>query len=168
TASQLTTVPVDEEINGFTYLGLDDYQDDLNAKRKPMRDFLPSSFDESKVTPVQRQNEKGRTVRSGKFPDLKAALQAFSASMKRRRALFLEDAQAAGYGAPSQEELVYWTYIYYNAGVEIGKGMKGGKGQLLKYKGKRKLGDWITKKEYPNAMKLLDSYRMIRELGVFK
>ena len=69
-----------------------------------------------------------------------------------------EDGTAAE-SAPTTDELVYWTYIYSNAGENNGK--------LEKYRGKRKLSDWITKGEYPNAIKLLESYRMVSEMAIF-
>jgi len=66
-----------------------------------------------------------------------------------------------GYATPTHEETVYWTYLYYNVGVN------GGKKQLIKYQGKRKLSDWIKKKEYPNSIKLLQSYRMVKDMKIF-
>ena len=86
-------------------------------------------------------------------------LQALAASLKRRRALFRADVQTHGYASPTTDELVYWTYVYSNSGEF--------NGQLKKYKGKRKLADWITKSEYPNAIKLLESYRMVKAMKIF-
>lgn len=40
-------------------------------------------------------------------------------------------------------------------------------GQLKAQKGKRKLADWIAKGEYPNSIKLLESYRMIKAMKIF-
>ena len=79
--------------------------------------------------------------------------------MKRRRAIFLDDVKTYGYAKPTTDELVYWTYVYYNAGEF--------NGQLKKYKGNRVLSDWITKKEYLNSIKVVDSYRMIHAMKIF-
>jgi hypothetical protein len=71
-------------------------------------------------------------------------------------AKFLSDAKKYGYATPTTEELVYWTYVYYNSGMYTG--------QLKKYKGKRKLKDWITKGEYKNAIKVLQTYQAAKDL----
>jgi hypothetical protein len=98
-------------------------------------------------------------VKSATFADLLTGLQGLAAYLERRRKLFLADVTTHGYAAPTEDELVYWTYVYFNAGEFTG--------QLKKYKGKRKLGDWIAKKEYDNAIKVLESYRMLRAMKIF-
>lgn len=161
TKAQLAGVRTDRPVSGFAALGLDDFMTDMAAKREPLTGHLPAGFDSTKVTEIRRTNEQGREVRSARFDDLKTALQAMSAMLKRRRALFKADATANGYAAPTEEELVYWTYLYYNAGEF------GGKAQLEKYKGKRKLADWITAGEYPNSIKILKSFRMLKAMKLF-
>ncbi len=123
---------------------------------------MPKGFDLKKVKEIKRINEKGRTVRSGEFPNMLMAVQGLLAMLKRRRALFKQDAKAFGYATPTQDEIVYWTYLYFNAGEF------GGKKPLKKYKGKRKLSDWIKKKEYSNSIKLLQSYRMVKAMKIFR
>jgi len=159
TAAQLNTVSTSGQVSGFGALGMDDFFTDLTAKNEPLSGHLPKGFDVSKVRKDAQTNEKGREVESAVFPDLKMALQALAASLKRRRAIFRADAKKHGYAAPTTDELVYWTYVYSNVG-EFNK-------QLEKYKGKRKLADWITASEYPNAIKLLESYRMIKAMKIF-
>ncbi len=161
TEAQLKAVKVTNGISGFDYLGLDDFMTELSAKRKPLTGFLPAGFDLKKVKEIKEINEKGREVKSGKFPAMLMAVQALLAMLKRRRKLFTEDAKANGYNTPSREELVYWTYLYFNIGEF------GGKKQLEKYKGKRKLSDWINKGEYSNSIKLLQSYRMVKAMKIF-
>ncbi|WP_242040958.1 DUF4157 domain-containing protein [Leptolyngbya sp. FACHB-261] len=160
-ATQLQGVRTDQSISGFDYLGLDDYETELSNKRAPLTTFLPPSFDRSKVRPLTEINEKGRAVKSGDFPNLTMAIQALAAMMKRRRKLFQDDAKIRGYTAPTQDELVYWTYVYFNVGEF------GAQQQLEQHKGKRTLSDWITKGSYPNAIKLLQSYQMLRDMAVF-
>jgi hypothetical protein len=159
--AQLAAVRTTKAVSGFGYLGLDDYGDEVGAKRHPLTEFLPPGFDRSAVRPATRNNEYGREVHSGEFPTLLSALQALAAMLERRRALFLEDAAASGYPKPTEDELVYWTYVYFNAGVP------GGSEQLRKYRGKRKLGDWAARGEYSNAVTLLQSYQMLRDMKIF-
>lgn len=161
TEAQLKSVSVAKTISGFDYLGLDDFITDLSAKREPLKGFLPVGYDLSKVKEVKRINEKGREVKSGEFPNMLMAVQALSVMLKRRRKLFLEDVKANGYSTPDRDELIYWTYVYFNVGEF------GGKQQLKKYKGKRNLADWIRKGEFPNAIKLLQSYQMVQIMKLF-
>jgi negative regulator of replication initiation len=133
----------------------------MNAPREPLSKFLPAGYDPKKAQEVRHINEKGREVRSAEFADLKTALQALLAMLKRRRTLFEQDAKAAGYATPTEEELVYWTYVYFNFGEF------GGKQQLQKFKGKRKLSDWISNQEFPNSIKLLQTFKMLKAMKLF-
>jgi hypothetical protein len=157
TDAQLRSVSVTGPIFGYDYLGTDRFFLDMNAARVPGRNFLP--YDPRRVVLDTRRNEKGTLVESALFPDLTMGLQGEAAMLRRRRALFLADVRAYGYAAPTRDELVYWTYVYYNVGEF--------NGQLKKYAGKRRLGDWITKGEYPNSIKALESWRMLRDMAIF-
>ena len=159
TQAQLAGVSTSKAVSGFDYLGVDDFWTDMSAKREALSGHLPSGYDLTKVSHEARTNEKGRVVDSAKFPDLLTGVQGLAAYLKRRRKLFLADVATYGYAAPTDEELVYWTYVYFNVGEF--------NGQLKKYKGKRKLGDWIAKKEYDNAMKVLESYRVLKSMKIF-
>jgi hypothetical protein len=161
TEAQLAGVKTDKSVSGFDYLGLDDIVTELSSKRHPLTEFLPADFDRSKTTDLHKINEKGRRVQSMQFPNLLMALQGMVAVLKRRRKLFLEDAKELGYATPTEDETVYWTYVYFNSGEF------GGKADLAKHKGKRKLSDWITSKVYPNAIKLLESFQMLRKMNLF-
>jgi hypothetical protein len=161
TKAQLATVRTDKPISGFVALGLDDFMTEMNAPREPLSKFLPAGYDPKKAQEVRHINEKGREVRSAEFADLKTALQALLAMLKRRRTLFEQDAKAAGYATPTEEELVYWTYVYFNFGEF------GGKQQLQKFKGKRKLSDWISNQEFPNSIKLLQTFKMLKAMKLF-
>jgi hypothetical protein len=132
---------------------------DMDAKRFPQRSSLPKGFDLSKVTTEKSINENNREIDTPVFPNLLMAVQALAVMLKRRRKLFLEDAKNNGYATPTTDELVYWTYVYFNFGEF------GGKAQLEKYKGKRKLSDWITKGEFDNAIKVLQSYQMLTKMS---
>jgi hypothetical protein len=161
TETQLKQVSVTKKVSGFVYLGLDDFFTELKTRRQPLKALLPSGFDLSKVKKDARINEEGRTVQSGIFPNLLTAIQALSAMMKRRRNIFQEDRKSLGYPSPNRDELVYWTYVYYNAGIN------GGKRALKKYKDKKNLSYLINKKNFPNAIKLLQSFKMVKEMKLF-
>jgi len=156
--TQLFGVSTTKSISGFGYLGTDDFFTELTAK-EPLTSFLPKGYDTTKLTRDPRTNELNRTVESAIFPNLRMGLQALAAMMKRRRKIFRDEVVAHGYSTPSTDELVYWTYVYYNAGEF--------NGQLAKYTGKRKLSDWITNSEYPNAIKLLQSWQMVKTMNIF-
>ena len=156
---QLMAVSTTKAVSGFQYLGTDDFWTDLTAKRMPLSGYLPQGYDLTRIEHESNRNEKYRWVDSARSPDLIMGLQALSAQLRRRRDIFLADATRFGYSTPTTDELVYWTYVYFNSGEYTG--------QLVKYKGKRKLSDWITKGEYPNAIKLLESYRMVCKMNIF-
>ena len=157
--TQLAAVSTTKSIPGFAYLGTDDLFTELTATKEPLTAFLPKGYDTTKLIRDPRTNELGRTVQSAIFPNMKMGLQALAATMKRRRKSFLDEVKTHGYSTPTTDELVYWTYVYYNAGEF--------NGQLAKYKSKRKLSDWITKGEYPNAIKLLQSWQMVKTMKIF-
>ena len=161
TLLQLANVEHHDPIAGFAHLGIDDFWLDLHAIDEPLTRHLPIGYDISLLAHQSAWNEETpkRLVDSARFPTLMMGLQALAASIKRRRALFVADASAFGYAAPTRDELVYWTYIYSNVGENVS--------QLEKYQGERKLSDWITKGEYPNAIKLLQSFRMIEKMAIF-
>jgi hypothetical protein len=163
TMAQLTSVSTTNAVSGFGHLGIDDFWLDLHAKSQPLSVYLPVGYDVSVLRHQSAWNEEEpkRLVDSAVFPNLAMGLQALAASIKRRRALFLADVKAFGYAAPTTDELIYWTYIYSSAGAN------GGHGQLSMYHGRRNLSDWITKGEYPNAIALLQSYRMIEKMALF-
>jgi hypothetical protein len=164
TEAQLTTVSTAIPFSGFGFLGADDFWLDLHATRHPMSGHLPPGFPLASVLHQAAQQEPkdgkpGRIVDSAVFPNLKVGLQALVASLRRRRTIFIEDAIKYGYAIGSRDEIVYWTYVYFNFGEN--------NGQLEKYQGKRVLSDWIKAGEYPNAIEVLESWRMINEMALF-
>jgi hypothetical protein len=167
TEPQMATVRVDTPVSGFGALGLDDFFTDLDAPRMPIRALLPSGFDTTALTPATAVNEKGRTVNTVEARDLRSGLIALAASLTRRRALFLADAKLLGYPSPTHEEMVYWTYVYYNSGEYGGhRTLKAHGPAHPKASERRRLEDWITRREYPNAIIVLDSYRAVVRSGI--
>ncbi|MBV9990037.1 MAG: DUF4157 domain-containing protein [Alphaproteobacteria bacterium] len=179
--SEMAGVRVDKKVSGFGELGLDDFFTELGATRQPLKNFFPSGFTEKNVTESTNTNEKGRTVRSADAPDLKTALQGLVAVLSRRKALFLEDVATHGYPAPTGDQTVYFTYVYYNTGPgdpKLGDGTSkdnGGYQTLSRHRPahptvseRRGLQDWITKGEYSNAIHVLQTYQVIVASGVLK
>jgi hypothetical protein len=179
--AELAKVKTTNPVQGFNQLGLDDFFTDLDQKRQPLKDSFPPGFDQSKVTEQKNTNEKGREVRSANAPDLKTGLQAMVALLSRRQAIFQEDRRALGYPDPTGEELVYFTYVYYNTGPgDPAKGdgtaaENGGYQTLSRHRpahpktGQRRvLNDWISKGEYPNSVKVLETYQVVTGSGVLK
>jgi hypothetical protein len=161
TVAQLDSVSTTKPVDGFAYLGLDDFRTDLDAGQVPLRNLLPPGYDLSKLVPIDRRNEFGTIKHSAIFPDLRAALQGLVAMVKRRRQLFVTDADRLGYTERGSDEVMFWTYLYFNPGEYAGRA------QLTKYRGRRKLADWIAAGEYPESQKVLASYRMVREMKLF-
>ena len=159
TTTQLAGVSTTKSISGFSYLGTDDFFTELTASAEPLTKYLPPGFDPKEATKDPHTNEHGRTVQSAIFPNLKMGLQALSATMKRRRALFRADVSKYGYANPTNDELMYWTYVYYNSGEF--------NGELKKHKGKRVLNDWIKAGEFSDSIKVLQSWQMIKEMKIF-
>ena len=175
--TELRTISVDRPVSGFQALGLDTFFTELGYTNQPLRTFFPTGFDESQLTEVSRVNEFGTPVRAADAPNLRTGLQAMISILSRRRALFLEDARNLGYPQPTNEEIVYWTYVYYNTGpgdrAHPNAQGDGGYQTLYRHRpahpdnsARRNLSDWINRGEYPNAIKMYQSYRMIVESGI--
>jgi hypothetical protein len=177
TDAQLASIRIDRPVSGFDALGIDTFFTEQGFTHQPLSSFFPPGFDPSRMTEVSRINEKGTTVRSASAPDLRTGLQAMLAMLSRRRELFLEDAASLGYGSPTPEETVYWTYVYYNSGpgtrADPGAEGDGGFQTLHRHRpghptpsARRRLSDWIRLGEYPNAIIVHQSYRMLIETGI--
>lgn len=162
TKAQLDTFDTTRRVDGYQYLGADDFMTELDARRQPLRASLPPDVDLSQVREHKNFNEKHREVHSGDFPNLLMALHGIAAVLRRRRKLFLEDAKKHGYATPTTDELVFWTYLYFNTGEF------GGEKQLRMHKGKRKLSDWIPSTDFPNPTIVLASYRMLKSMDSVK
>jgi hypothetical protein len=139
---------------------MDDFVTDYENKDNLIKNAVPAGFDK-KFTEVPNVNEKGRSVRSPNFINVDSALKGFAASFARRRKIFLNDVKTFGYPASSKDELVYWTYLYYNPGEFAGRG------QLKKFKGKRTFSDWIKKGEYPKSLVALTNFKTLEDLKLF-
>lgn len=118
-----------EKINGFSYLGLDNFSDDIS--RLKAGGYLPGNFNEGDEYTVSEEvlpaseSGAGKTVRSAEFKDINTAMIALKATLSHRRDAFLIDAERIlGKEAAAKitgEEKDYWTYYYFNAGEGNGK-----------------------------------------------
>ena len=121
-----------EEIDGFYALGLDTFG--TNAKVMRNLGYLPKDFvQEEKYKVSVHHNELGEEVNSGVFSNFREAFVAKASEYAWRRDAFLKkDVSDLGlsWEALSQDEVDFWTYVYYNAGIGTGKKM------LTSYKNK--------------------------------
>lgn len=104
---------------GFGSFGLDIFGDEvahLKAEGYLRRDF-------SEYTPLRECQEGNKMVNTAKFKDNRAALEAFCATLSRRKALFLRYAKNQGREASSftPEQSFFFTYLFFNAGEERAK-----------------------------------------------
>lgn len=179
--AQLQSIRIDRPVSGFNALGLDTFFTELNYTTQPLRSFFPPGFLETQLTEVSRVNEFGTSVRSANAPNLRIGLQALLSMLSRRRALFLEDARNLGYPQPTNEEIVYWTYVYYNTGPgnrsNPASSGDGGYQTLYRHRPanpvaaerRSSLSDWIRRgDEYENAIVVYQSYRMIVDSGILR
>jgi hypothetical protein len=111
-------------VNGFAYLGLDTFGSDDDTLRS--LGYLPADFVKGDQYTTQfNVNEKKVKVESGVFNSIEYAFTAKAAEYAWRQQLFFEDAQTMGVDAKtlSQDEVMFWTYVYYNSGQGNGKEM---------------------------------------------
>ncbi|MBL3659111.1 hypothetical protein, partial [Fulvivirga sediminis] len=100
-------------------LGTDDFGSEFVRYKK----YLPKSYNEgsseadllhdAEFIQDTRINELGQQTQSALFKDLESALWAFGATLAHRKDRFLAKAKALGYGNPTEDQLAYWTYVYY-------------------------------------------------------
>jgi hypothetical protein len=118
-----------------------------------MKEIIPNPWNEE--TPP-------RQVRAALAPNLKMGLQAMSAEIQRRRALFGDDRTKLGYPAPTEHQLVYFTYVYYNAGKGAGStALNNHRPGHPDPAQQRTLQDFIERREFANAIQFLVMYRSV-------
>ncbi len=117
TYSNHGTVP---GLNGFSIGGLDWFGGEYSHIRDA--GFLSGDF-ESKFTVSYTTNEKGESVPTANFNNVDAVFEAFAATMLYRQHRFLKDIQNEGIGQDdiSREEILFWTYFYFNGGEGKGR-----------------------------------------------
>ncbi|MDB4927874.1 MAG: hypothetical protein JWM10_358 [Myxococcaceae bacterium] len=167
-ADQRDHVSVSAPISGYGVLGTDRYFDELTERRQPLRGFLPTGFDESRIQEERHRNERGEEVRSVRSPDLLTSLQVMAAIIARRQALFNGDRTRLNYSDPTEDERVLATYIYYNPGQNHGRRLlERQRPDASAAPAQRSLGSRINFSEYPDAQRVLLNYRVVRALSLF-
>lgn len=118
-------VMINNRINGFNYLGTDDFGGDF-SRYQP---FLPTTYNEGDEFDIYNAtNELGQPVISADFKNLESGLLGIGAVIAHRKNKFLTDASGLGYSSPNIDQIVFWTYIYFQ-----GEGR--GKNYLIANKG---------------------------------
>lgn len=126
-----TSLKTDKLVDGFQSLGVDDFGSEASRYSA----YLPDDFNEgtlaTRINPITREtityipeadaefasrtyiNELGENTQSAIFRDMRSAVEAFCATVAHRQATFIRHKNEFGYGAPTEDQLIYWTYVYY-------------------------------------------------------
>jgi hypothetical protein len=122
--NHFTHVDTTQPVSGFGMLGTDTFASAADGLKRS--GLLPAWFQEGRDYTVDTQtNEKGEAVRSANFPDLKRGLIALRAMLADSRQHFLNDAKTVlgptKAAHLTQDQVDYFTYVYFNAGAGFGK-----------------------------------------------
>ena len=116
------------QVFSFHSLGLDHFYS--NLPKLIELGYLNSEFNEGDefTKDELRINESNQIVKPVVFTNLTNAMQAFSAELNWRRDRLISDANILNYGLPTADQLMFWTYVYF-------QGMHNGKTLLTANKG---------------------------------
>lgn len=122
--NRFTHVDTSQPVSGFVELGVDTFATSAAGLKKS--GLLPAWFKEGvDYTVTESVNEKNENVKSADFPDLRRGLIALRAMLGDSRARFLSDAKTvlgpAKAAKLTQDQIDYFTYVYFNAGAGFGK-----------------------------------------------
>jgi hypothetical protein len=157
------------EVNGYAYLGTDTFSQRVAGLKK--RGFLRADFDFGRdFQPFDVENELGQTVQSATFTNADLGLEALGAMLADMRARFVADVRALNGDAAARsltdDQLAYFTYLYFNAGPGFGK-------KELQRHGLGYLSKWTeppletNKNPRYNALIRLATYEELKALHVF-
>lgn len=109
----------DKIVSGFEAAGTDDFGSEYIRYKK----YLPSSFNEgfsradllngAEFVKKSEINERGEVTISAEFSNMESMIWAFGATLSHRRDLFKKKYKERGFATPTEDEMAYWTYIYY-------------------------------------------------------
>jgi len=166
-------------VSGFDHIGLDDFGSDVDTLKK--EGFLRNDFDPGDeyavktVTLPPGEVGAGTKKRSATFRDLPSAMEALGADLAWRRNKFSVDAEEVLGEVQAKkltdQELDYWTYIYFNAGLDKGKKRleKTKSAAITKWKGDPEgAGVGYSTDARSNALVRMATMEYIRCTGVFK
>jgi hypothetical protein len=123
------TVNLKASIDGYGYLGVDDFHSDVVRLRAT--GVLADSFKEgTNYIRITRKNEQGREVQSARFPTLADGLTALAAMIAHRRGLVRATPEGGNLDADND---FFWTYAFFVDGEGDGKEhIKAAKGDFTK------------------------------------
>ncbi|MBI2653671.1 hypothetical protein HYX02_02555 [Candidatus Woesearchaeota archaeon] len=145
------------EVSGFFALGLDTFGSEVETLKRG--GYLRKDFSEFKVS--EAENEQRQKVKTATFKNIDVALEAFAARLKWTRDNVLKDAASRGYKL-NQDQLDYWTYIYWNCGHGCGT-------QRLRREGPQipsGLGSGSLD-PVPHAKNVMATRDLVRKSGIF-
>ncbi len=103
----------DQSLSGLRVFGVDDFSDDFPRVKK----YLPSDYNEGdefyKIEGHRPQDFGRKKVNTAIFKDLESGLEGFGAILRHRRDIFLREAKQFGYPTPTEDQIAYWNYCYY-------------------------------------------------------
>lgn len=109
----------DIPLRGFVVGGLDDFGSEYPRYKKYLPDWFDKGNNEldfatgSEFYNVPETNERNEEVLSAKFNNMESVIWACAATLSHRRDLFQKHRKTLGYPSPTEDQLAYWNYIYY-------------------------------------------------------
>ncbi len=156
-----------KEISGKGFLGLDYFGSESDELKR--RGFLRKDFREYESNYLI--NEKGEQTTSANFQNINYGLEAFAAALSKRRADFLNDAKNLGYDLKTlgENQINYWTYLYYNCGEGCGRDRIKRNGlDLPKNPGTQGIGTNPSRDPNYNSKRVLATTELIKKAGLFE
>ncbi len=167
--NRFTSVDTTQPVNGFQSLGTDTFA--TAAPDLKRRGLLPAWFTQGRDYTVETNtNELNQAVSSANYPDLQRGLIALRAMLADSRGRFLADAKTIlgpdKAAKLTQDQIDYFTYVYFNAGPGFGKKhlLASGLGAVSKWKGPPPPGNTIARY---NALQRLSTLKLIDGLQLF-
>jgi hypothetical protein len=122
-------------ISSYGYLGLDFVASEYPNLVKG--NFLPANFEQKYGLKVAgTANEKFTNIKFYDYPNFESAAQAMGAYVNYSTSKIIEMGKQLGIKAPSNDELIFWTYLYFNNPRDWGDKLK------LSQKGNYELNKW--------------------------
>ncbi len=106
-------------VSGFESVGTDDFGSEFNRYKSYLPDDYNEGYSEEDLRNGAefmkdiRINERNEQVVSAKFSNMESMIWACGATLAHRRDRFLKAVGELGYSKPTEDELAYWIYIYY-------------------------------------------------------
>jgi len=151
------------DLNGFANAGLDWFSREFVLLDR--LGYLPPSF-RDKFEPTVRTNELGRRVPTADFFEVYSLFRAFVAVMANRQRRVVADCRALGIFKPlGRESLLFYTYLYYNAGRTYGRRL------LRRLHSLKRIRGFVREKNHGgphnNAVTVIAAAEWLRLSGVF-